>query len=319
MAWRKPKENKIGGKFFAIGLPASGKSYFGLTFPNSACVDSECGLAFYEGKDIEIAGKKYNNVKLIDTTASLDDLEEALDSIIEGDLDGIDTLVIDSETKFYVAMDIGATEVEEKRAKVKSKEVDTRAKWGRVKQISTKLQQAKISASAKGVNIVSVAQAKEVKDDKTDKVIGYAPETHKSLPFDYDVVLRFFTEKDSKTGEFRYYAEVEKDRTGVTKKGQIIENCTYDLWKEALEGRTGDDFKTTNYSKDLKDSVNSTMAEAELQDELSKTLMDKIKKAGSENSEAIRNKIKELNINIKDLANQPVEDLKTLDRFLDTL
>lgn len=317
MAFRKPQENKIGGKFFVIGLPASGKSLFALTFPNSACIDSECGLAFYEGKDIEIGGKTYNNVKLIDTTSDLEDLEEALDSIIEGELDGIDTLVIDSETKFYISMDIGATEVEEKRAKVKSKEVDTRAKWGRVKAESTKLQQAKISASAKGIHIVSVAQAKEVKDEK-DKLIGYAPETHKALPYDYDVVLRFYSEKDAK-GEFRYFAEVEKDRTGVTKKGQIIENCTYDIWKDTLEGRTGNGLKDTNYSADIKSSTNSMMAEAELQEQLSKEIIEKIKSAGKENSAKIREKINALGLDIKDLSNQSVEDLKTLDKFLNTL
>ena len=316
MSFRKPAENKIGGKFLAIGLPASGKSYFGLTFLNSACIDSECGLAFYENKNIEINGKKYNNIKLIDTTANLDDLEEAINSIIEGDLEGIDTLVIDSETKFYVSMDIGATEVEEKKARQKNKEVDTRAKWGRVKQISVKLQQAKISASAKGINIVSVAQAKELIDDKTGKLLGYAPEAHKSLPFDYDVVLRFYTEKDTKTDGYRYFAEVDKDRTGITKKGQIIENCTYDIWKNALDIRVGEGLKDTNYSKDLKSSINSTLGEAELQEELGAEALVLIKAFDKNKSSELREKMKELEIELKDLKVTPTNSLKELLKFL---
>lgn len=323
--FRKPKLNKIGGKFFVMGLEGTGKSFFGLTFPNSACIDSECGLSFYEGKEIQIAGKKYNNMRLVDTTASLDDLEEALDSIIEGELEGIDTLVIDSETKFYVSMDIGASEVEERKAKNKGTEVDTRAKWGRVKNISTKLQQAKISASAKGVNIVSVAQAKAIveqdKKTKVEKIIGYAPDTHKALPFDYDVILRFYTEKQE-NGDFKYFAEVLKDRTEVTKKGQIIEDCTYDIWKDCLENRTGEDLKSTNYSKDMKESVKSIMDEAELQEELAKNAIEKIKKLSSdnaENSSKIREKIKELKLDLKELQNQDVKSLKDLDNFLNTL
>lgn len=317
MAFRKPKKNKIGGKFLVMGFEGSGKSYFGLTFPNSACVDSECGLAFYEDEDVVIGGKSYNNMKEINTTANLDELEEALDSIIEGDMEGIDTLVIDSETKFYISMDIASTEVEEKKAKQKGKEVDTRAKWGRVKQISTKLQQAKISASAKGINVVSVAQAKEIKEEKTDKVIGYKPDCHSSLPFDYDVILRFF--KTEENGVVRFFAEVRKDRTNTTKVGQIIENATYDIWKDKLEGRKGTELESTNYSADIKKSVNSVMAEAELQEELAKTIIEKMKKAGKENSPVILEKIKELGLDIKTLSNQEVQPLKALDEFLNTL
>jgi hypothetical protein len=317
MAFRKPKKNKIGGKFLVMGFEGSGKSYFGLTFPNSACVDSECGLAFYEDEDVVIGGKSYNNMKEINTTANLDELEESLDSIIEGDMEGIDTLVIDSETKFYISMDIASSEVEEKKAKQKGKEVDTRAKWGRVKQISAKLQQAKISASAKGVNVVSVAQAKEIKEEKTDKVIGYKPDCHASLPFDYDVILRFY--KTEENGVVRFFAEVRKDRTNTTKIGQIIENATYDIWKDKLEGRKGTELESTNYSADIKKSVNSVMAEAELQEELAKTIIDKMKKAGKENSPAIMEKIKELGLDIKTLSNQEVQPLKALDEFLNTL
>ena len=322
MAFRLPKENKIGGKFFVIGLEGSGKSFFGLTFPKSACIDSECGLSFYEGKEIQIAGKKYNNMVLVDTTASLDDLELALDDIIEGDIKGIETLVIDSETKFYISMDIGASEVEERKAKISGKEVDTRGKWGRVKTISAKLQQAKISASAKGINIVSVAQAKAIveadKKTKVEKIIGYAPDTHKSLPFDYDVVLRFYTEK-AEDGGYRYFAEVLKDRTEITKKGQIIENCTYDIWKVCLESRTGDDLKNTNYSKDIKDSVKSIMEEADVQEELAKSIIEKIKKDNKVNTPIIMEKIKELGLDLKTLSNQEVKPLKALDEFLNTL
>lgn len=318
MAFRKPATKKIGGKFFVIGLPASGKSYFGLTFPNSGAIDSETGLAFYEGVDIEINDKKYNNLKLVDTTANLDDLEQNLDSIISGEID-IETLIIDSETKFYNTMDIACGEVEDKKAKQKGREVDTRAKWGRVKQINVKLQQAKISASSKGIHIVSVAQAKEVLEEKTNRLLGYAPETHKSLPFDYDVCLRFFTKKDLKTGNIIHCAEVTKDRTNVTKIGQIIENCTFDVWKDYFDKRNGLELSGSDFSKDLKKSINSTLSEAELQEELAKEILEKIKSAGKTNSAKVLDKVKELELDMKALDSNPVESLKAMREYLLTL
>ena len=263
MAFRKPGTKIIGGKFLIYGLSHEGKSWFGLTFPEVAAIDSEVGLAFEEGKDIEIGGNTYNNLVLVDTTADLDDLEENLDAILDGDV-ACKTLLIDSETKFYNAMDIGATEVEERKAKQAGKSVDTRGKWGRVKNINTKLQQAKITLSAQGKFVVSTAQGKEITDDKTKEITGWKPQCHGSLPFDYDTVLRAYTEIDKKTKERRFFTEVEKDRTHVTKKGDIIENCTYDIWKDYFEGRTSTGTKSdADYRKDLKNATNGVLNEEE--------------------------------------------------------
>ena len=62
-------------------------------------------------------------------------------------------------------MDIGCTEAVEKKAKLEGKNPDTRAKWGKIKNINMKFQQAKISASAKGIHVVSTAQGVDVTDD----------------------------------------------------------------------------------------------------------------------------------------------------------
>ena len=50
MAFREAKATKIGGKFLAYGETGSGKSWFQLTFPNVACIDSGAGIGFYENK-----------------------------------------------------------------------------------------------------------------------------------------------------------------------------------------------------------------------------------------------------------------------------
>lgn len=321
MGFRKPVEQKIGGKFLVYGMPHEGKSWFGMTFPKIAAIDSEVGLAFDEGKDIIINGKSYNNLVLVDPTSDLDTLEENLDAIIEGEVD-CDTLLIDSETKFYNSMDIGATEVEERKAKLSGKNVDARSKWGRIKNINMKLQQAKITLSAKGKHVVSTAQASEIKDNDTQKVIGYKPDVHKSLPFDYDVVLRFYTEEDNKTKKRKFFAEVLKDRTHVTTKGDIIENCTYDIWKSLFDERnkTGK-VSTANYSKDLNKSVEGVLNKAEQSDKLSEEIKELLKSfKGNVNAQkGIKNKIDELEINIKELNLTSIDKLTELLKYIKTI
>jgi hypothetical protein len=277
LMFRKPKKAKIGGKFLVYGMSNEGKSLFGLTFPKIGAIDSETGLAFYEDEPITIAGNTYNNLEFVDTTSDLDELEEDLEGIIDGDVE-IDTLLIDSETKFYNTMDIGATEAEEKKAKLAGKNVDTRAKWGRVKNKNMKFQQAKISASARGIHVVSTAQAKEIKDkDDSNKIIGYTYEAHKTLKFDYDIVLFFYTEEDKKTKTRRFFARVEKDRTRVTQVGDIIENCTFDMWKPYFDARNGLETSGANFTKDLKNSTTSVLNDSELADKLAKDIKELLK------------------------------------------
>ena len=313
MSFRTPMTQQVGGKFFAYGLTHEGKSWFGLTFPKVAAIDSEVGLAFDEGKDIKIGNKTYNNLIFVDTTSDLDTLEENLDDLIEGEVD-CDTLLIDSETKFYNNMDIGATEVEERKAKLAGKAVDARSKWGRIKNISIKLQQAKITLSAKGKHVVSTAQANEVKD-KDGNVIGYKADVQKALPFDYDVILRFYSEEDKKSGERKFFAEVMKDRTHVTTRGDIIENCTYDIWKPMFDerGKTGTT-STANYSSDLNKSVDGVLNKAEQSERLAVEITDIIKsfKGNIDIQKQIKGKIDELKIDIKELHFTAPETLETL-------
>lgn len=319
MGFRKAQTTRIGGKFLVFGKTHEGKSWFGLTCPSIACLDSEAGLAFDEGKDIVIGGKTYNNLLLVNNTSDLDELEESLDSIIEGELEGVETLMIDSETKFYNTMDISATEVEEKKARANGKAVDARAKWSRIKNISMKLQQAKITASAKGIHIVSTAQGLDLMDDN-NKVVGHKPDVHKQLPFDYDVILRFYTEID-KNKDIRYFAEVVKDRTHATKVGSIIENCTFDIWKPVFDERKSGKSMDANYSQDLKDSVKSVLNGAELSHELGIEIIAFLKdnKGDRDKINVVKEKLDELNIDIKQLDTTDVDVLKQLISFLKTL
>lgn len=320
MAFRKSGSVKIGGKFLATGESGSGKSYFALTFPKVGAIDSEVGLAHYEGRDIEIGGKSYNNLEFVDDTSDLDELESDLDEILDGEYDEtIDTLVIDSETKFYNNMVNGATEDIEKKAKLAGKNADTRKMWSTVKMVNHKLQQAKITLSGKGKHIVSVAQGKFNKDEET-KVETWKIEAHSSLMFDYDTVLRFYTETDKKTKEVKHYAEVLKDRSNVFKKGDIVENCTYDMWKPYYENmaKTGKSIKV-DYSKDLQTSTESVLTQVEKNDKMATDFKTMLKKLEPEKQRLVKDKIDELSVDLKDLANAGEDNLTKLLSFVKSL
>lgn len=321
MAFRKAQAARIGGKFLSFGETSSGKSTFQLTFPKVACIDSETGVSHYEGKTITLNnGKSYNNLILVDNTADLDVLEEDLDAFLDGEYDGqIETLSIDSETKFYNTFQIGAMEVEERRARRKGGDADDAGisvkQWGRIKIINMKFQQAKIDLSSKGVHIVSVAQAVEIKDDDGKKVIGYKPDMHKSVAFDYDTILRHFTKKD-KEGNVTFWAEVIKDRTGVTKIGQIIENPTFDIWKDYFNERNGLEVNETSYRKDMKTSTESMVDDADKAEQLASTFKDTLKVLKDNGNMDAISKInavlKDKKIDIKKLEMHDVKDLTEL-------
>ena len=319
MAFRKAQTAKIGGKFLSYGESGSGKSTFQLTFPKVACIDSETGVAHYEGRDITLNnGNTYNNLVMVDNTSDLDELEDDLDSFIDGEYDGqIETLSIDSETKFYNTMQIGATEVEERRARKKGGNVDDAGisvkQWGRIKIINMKLQQAKIDLSSKGTHVVSVAQEVEIKDDEGKKVIGYKPDMHKSVKFDYDTILRHYTKKD-KDGNVTFWAEVIKDRTNVTKVGQQIENPCFDIWKDYYASMNNLKTNATSYKNDLKTSTESMVDKADKSEELAAQFKE-ILKSLKDNKDGILNVnklMKEKSVSLKELEMQSPETLTEL-------
>ena len=319
MAFRKAQTAKIGGKFLSYGESGSGKSTFQLTFPKVACIDSETGVAHYEGRDITLNnGNTYNNLVMVDNTSDLDELEDDLDSFIDGEYDGqIETLSIDSETKFYNTMQIGATEVEERRARKKGGNVDDAGisvkQWGRIKIINMKLQQAKIDLSSKGTHVVSVAQEVEIKDDDGKKVIGYKPDMHKSVKFDYDTILRHYTKKD-KDGNVTFWAEVIKDRTNVTKVGQQIENPCFDIWKDYYASMNNLKTNATSYKNDLKTSTESMVDKADKSEELAAQFKE-ILKSLKDNKDGILNVnklMKEKSVSLKELEMQSPETLTEL-------
>lgn len=228
MKFRKPNSRKKGIKFLVYGESGVGKTMFALSFPKSVVIDSEDGYSFYEGTE---AG---NNLLGILDSQSFYDVEDAIEEVIKHSED-YETFVIDSETKIYENLQETLLTIDEKRARQKGQdELDANISmrsWGKIRQIARKLQNAKIRLATKGINVVSVAQSKEVMEDigggKRIKT-GDKPSMQRDPEYDYDVVLQLFTQ------DGKYYGRVLKDRTGTLKTQTEVENPTFDLWKEAV-------------------------------------------------------------------------------------
>ncbi|EGT3619839.1 hypothetical protein FJ641_10600 [Clostridium perfringens] len=249
--FKKANETKSGLKVLGFGATGTAKTTFALSFPEIAAIDSEDGMAWYKGKE---QGK---NLQLIVNTTSADEVEEALEEIEDEYMDDIKTFVIDSETKIYENQQHSGLNIAETRARNKGQSVDdaglSQREWGKIKMIGKRIQSSKIKLASQGINIVSIAQEKAIKEKKGENwiTVGYEPDAGKGLAYDYDLVLRFFTEKDA-VGKEIYKAEVRKDRTGVTKKGDILENVTYEIWRAAVEGKADKTENIVDFKKDIK-------------------------------------------------------------------
>lgn len=310
-------KKKAGIKVLVYGGTGTGKSCFGLTAPNSYAIDTESGLLWYEGEDITIGGKVYNNLKMINTTQNLDELEEDLDDLLEGNLEGIETLIIDSMTRFHDAITLACLADEEAKAKKIGKNPDTRSAYGQVKRITTKLQLSVITASAKGINVIEVCQEKEKEDEKT-KVKSIVPACHSMCPYDADTILYFFTKDNPKTKEVEYYTRTIKDRSGATKKGDINQNATFDIWAEHINGR-GKNLQTidADFTKDFENTQKAVESDVEKIEELTNTIKDLIKKTSDKS--AIKTKFAQLGIDVKNMASSDSKKLIEAKEYIEEL
>ena len=247
---RKPNSRKKGMKILIYGESGSGKTVFALSFPKSIVVDSEDGYSWYEGTE-----RTRNVVGILDSQ-SYDDLENLMDELDDANDEEFSSLVIDSETKVYENIKEALQNVEETRAARKGRDVLdanlSMRSYGKIGQLSGRLQNAKLRLASQGINIISVAQAADEMEDAGNGQrvkVGEKPNMDKRARFDYDVVIRLFT-KDNK-----YYGEIEKDRLEVFERGDIVENPSYQNWARRLESKDNQgEAVAKDFSKDAEKS-----------------------------------------------------------------
>lgn len=312
--FRKPStKRKVGLKVLVTGGTGTGKTRFGLSFPACMALDAEAGIALYEGKDFA------KNLIGVANTQSYKDLENGIKEVNKETKKanhGIGSLLIDSESKFYQNIQETLLTVEENRARKNNRDVldaniSVRS-WGKIKQLSSKLQNMKIDLSSKGIHVISVAQVEDVKEKQGENFVkvGEKPATAKNIEYDYDIIINLFTEDVD--GVLTYKGEIKKDRTGTTKIGQVIESPNYSIWSDAnSDGEIIESDFQSNVQNDIK------LTEKDEEDSAPKVenkdvLMDEVKKVAKANGKMddLKTAIKESGK--KKLSDMTVEELQIL-------
>lgn len=268
--FRKPQARKQGLKILAYGENGSGKSWFDLTFPQNAVIDSESKIGVNENNPMF-----KDKIAAIADTSNYYDAVELMEEVLKNPK-AYRTLTIDSYTKIYSAIQVACMEVEEERARKKGGNVDdstlSMRSHGKVKLNVLRFEDFIAQASAKGINIIAVAHKVDVKQKSGENWIkvGEKPDLKANAEHTFDVVLRFFKEKDLVTGEYKYMAEVEKDTTNTYKLGQKLENVTYDHFKDYIEKNEKEEVVQTHYDTTIKESMEEMKKEQEDHDTIVK-------------------------------------------------
>ena len=332
MGFQKVEEvlSHVGGKVLVFGKQGTGKSTFVGTFPNINLVDTEDGQTYYLGKN--------KNIKGVMRTVSEKEVQETLDELNDEEtLKTFDTIVIDSGTKLYENMQSAAYEVAENRARKqrnKGADIDlddiniSQRDWGHIKRWNQQLATSYILFSEMGKWCVVTAHQKDEMRDATkaekkalgvDKIkIGEIPDLAKKAEHDFDIVIQTFTE-ETDDGETVYKAKILKDRTGVTKRGDILENISFDIWKDNWEETKKYGVKTAiNLNESIEKDVKAMTAEINAAEDIVaewKPLMMSITESGNKTAvKQINSFIKDNGINVK---NMTAENPEVLNELLD--
>ena len=325
---KKEKMAHIGGKVCIYGTHGTGKSTLAGTWPRICLVDAEDGNAYYL-RDNE------NILKVMETT-SASEVQEALDELSDEEfLDLFDTVTIDSGTKLYENMQAAAYEIVEKRArkqKAKGKgagiDMDdlnlSQRDWGHIKRWNQQLATTYILLSHMGKWNVVTSHEKEITKDfkkangETERiVIGYRPDLAKKAEHDFDIVIRTYIE-ETPDGEIKFMCKIDKDRTKVTKRGDIIENPTFDIWREKWESTKKLGVKKLDMSDDVEKSSKKMTSEDEALQEMVSDFKEKMKSLEKTDQTKVVKKLKELGINDPTKTND-IDGMKEVIEFIEAL
>jgi len=326
--WMKKDERlgHIGGKVCVYGGHGSGKSTIAGTFPRINLVDAEDGNTYYLADN--------ENILNVLPTTSASEVQEALEELNDEDiLDSYDSIVIDSGTKLYENMQAAAYEIVEgrsKKQKMSGKDIDlddlnlSQRDWGHIKRWNQQLATSYILFSNLGKWTVVTAHEKDITKDikksngETDRiVIGSRPDLAKKAEHDFDIVLRMYTEVDSK-GETKFMVEVKKDRTNVTKIGQILESPTFELWRPKWESTKKLGIKKVDMSHDVNKSRGSMEDESDELEKLVGNFKTKMKSLEKPNQVKVTKKLQDLKIT-NPLRTDDLDGMRAIAEFMELL
>ncbi len=206
-------------KILVYGEPGVGKTWFALTFPGVALIDTEGGADLYGGRfDFDVL-----------RTKSFGDILEAIEAVKADHGRTWQTLVIDPISIVWQVLQDAGQQAAEARAARYGRSADdvmlTPRDWGLIKR---RLYSAMTDLVNLPVNVVLTAHQRDImemrRDGRGQEVavkVGEKPDAEKKTGYWPDLVIRLVVEG----GE--HISIVEKDRSGLFRVGQRVPNMGY--------------------------------------------------------------------------------------------
>ena len=206
-------------KILVYGEPGVGKTWFALTFPGVALIDTEGGADLY--------GSRFDFDVL--RTKSFGDILEAIEAVKADHGRTWQTLVIDPISIVWQVLQDAGQQAAEARAARYGRSADdvmlTPRDWGLIKR---RLYSAMTDLVNLPVNVVLTAHQRDImemrRDGRGQEVavkVGEKPDAEKKTGYWPDLVIRLVVEG----GE--HISIVEKDRSGLFRVGQRVPNMGY--------------------------------------------------------------------------------------------
>ena len=220
-------------KVLVYGEPGVGKTWFALTFPRVALIDTEGGADLYGGRfDFDVL-----------RTKSFGDILDAIEAVKADHGRTWQTLVIDPISIVWQVLQDAGQQAAEARAARYGRAADdvmlTPRDWGLIKR---RLYSAMTDLVNLPVNVVLTAHLRDVmemrRDGRGQEVavkVGEKPDAEKRTGYWPDIVVRLVVDNGEHVGI------VEKDRSGLFRVGQRVPNMGYKALAPLLEQHaTGD-------------------------------------------------------------------------------
>jgi len=216
-------------KILLYGDTGVGKTWFALSFPSPAVIDTEGGTDFYADSF---------DFSVIDTR-SFSEVMAAVD-FLEKENHGFETVVIDPITTVYEALQNGRLEFKAKKnksddeSKVDTENIDfSPLDWGSIKRNYKSLMTRLVNLD---MHVILIARQK----DKTEKnkkgemiKIGETFDGEKGTPYNLDIFGKLIVEGNKRV------ILIEKSRLGDWDKGSRIENPSFESFKHLVNNGNG--------------------------------------------------------------------------------
>lgn len=326
----KEMENIQGLKILIYGDSGSGKSVSALMFPKLVYIDTEAKAGVY------LDDKEYgSNVEYFLATNDQKDFIKSLASVIKTNPQDINTIVIDSETNILENLSLIYLKVEKNRTRKNLKKENPNISeedmelalddvalnmrsYGHVGNANKDYKSLKTTISAMGINMITIAHNKEIKD-KNNITVDTVPNIYKGGFYDYDIVIETKLVKDLGTLQMKHIAIIKKDTTRTFKLGEQIDytdnpKFLYEAFQSELSTKSNvqDNYKIID---DMVQKIEEKENQGDLLIKKSEEFKALYNKAKKEEQEEVKKIMKEKNI--KKI--NEISDVETLDMLIEML